>query len=135
MPGRKPKPHHLKLVTGRPGKGLQPPPVALAGEVKRPRLLAKRKPHMKRARELWDEKAPTLQRLGILNPITVTEFGNWCELQARYESDPTAFNASMIAQMRALGSCYGLDYIAWEKVSAGKQGESTDPADAYFQAS
>lgn len=133
MAGRKPKPHHLKLVTGDPGKrGVGPAPVDLDGEVRRPRLLDKRRPHMKRARELWEEKAPTLIALRILNQITATQFGNWCELQARYEYDPEVFNASMLSQLRSLGACYGLDYVAWEKVSAGKQEGEEDPTAAYF---
>ncbi|MBA2670569.1 MAG: hypothetical protein H0U67_09375 [Gemmatimonadetes bacterium] len=131
MAGRKKKPRHLKLVTNKPGKGIQPPPVELTGEVRRPKMLDRRK----RARELWEEKSPTLIRLGILNPITVTQFGNWCEMQARYERRPAEFNASMLAQLRALGSCYGLDYIAWEKVSAGKEEGERDPTADYFEAS
>jgi hypothetical protein len=135
MAGRKPKPHHLKVVTGNPGRRpMGAAPAELPGAIERPRLLGKRKPHMKRARELWAEKAPTLTALRILNPITATQFGNWCELQARYEHDPTEFNASMLAQLRALGACYGLDYIAWEKVSAGKQEEERDPTADYFAA-
>lgn len=133
MPGRKKSPHHLKLVTGKSGRGVQPPPAEVAGEVAMPRLLHKRKPHMKRARELWKEKAATLIKLKILNPITATSFGNWCEMQARYESDPGSFTASMHGQLRALGGCFGMDYISWEKVSAGKQEEDADPAAGYFE--
>ncbi len=134
MPGRKKKPHHLKLVTAKPGKGVQPPPAELAGDVEMPALLRKRKRHMNRAREIWREKAPTLVSLKILNPVTATQFGNWCELQARYESDPDSFNAAMLGQLRSLGACYGLDYVAWEKVSAGKGEEQSDPTEAYFNA-
>lgn len=90
--------------------------------------------HMDRARELWREKSPVLIRLAILNPITATQFGNWCEMQARFESAPADFNASMLSQLRALGACYGMDYIAWEKVSAGKGEEKRDPAEGFFAA-
>jgi hypothetical protein len=139
MPGRKPKPYHLKIVSGNPGRRpLHGPPAAVPGAVERPPLLRRRKAepdHMTRARELWAEKAPTLVRLEILNPVTATGFGNWCELQARYEVDPAAFTAAQLAQLRALGSCYGLDAIAWEKVSAGRDdAASDDPAAEFFTA-
>jgi hypothetical protein len=97
-----------------------------------PPLLLGDSPHMERARELWDEKVPTLLALRIINPITATQFGNWCELQARYEYDPTGFNAALLSQLRNLGASYGLDAISWERVSAGRQEENDDPTAGYF---
>lgn len=131
----RPKPHHLKAVTGNPGRRpLGEAPAKVPGEVMMPPLLvAGEFAHVERARALWDAHAPTLIALEILQPMTAAMFGNWCEMQARYEADPTEFTAALMGQLRYLASSFGLDAVSWEKLTAGK-GESDDsnPAAAYF---
>lgn len=135
MPGRKPTPHYMKAVTGNPGKRpMGDPPAKVAGEVSMPPLLvAGEFEHVERARQLWEFHAPTLIALEILNPLTAAMFGNWCEMQARYESAPAAFTAALMGQLRYLASSFGLDAVSWEKLTAGK-GKDEGEDDEFFGA-
>lgn len=128
MPGRKAIPPALKLIKGNPGKRAVPEPAPPPpGEVVPPA-------HLKdRARDIWDEKAPTLVDLGILNPLGVEMFAVWCELAALFENGPLTYNAALLSQWRGLGSSFGMDAASYQKLhgGSGKQAPK-DPAEAFF---
>lgn len=81
--GRKPKPTHLKLVTGNPGKralkpdAIQPParskvlapPAHLSGE----------------AKSEWKRLAPMLTKLGILSDLDRGAFAAYCQAYGRWK--------------------------------------------------
>lgn len=77
MVGRKPKPTHLKLITGNPGKRKleperEPRPAVGVGSMPRGMLNAE-------AQKLWRDLAPKLERLGILTEVDGPAFALMCE--------------------------------------------------------
>jgi hypothetical protein len=122
--GRKPRPTHLKLVTGNPGK--RPLPRCEPQTSERPRK--PRKIH-KRAGELWDEVAV----LPWLTAADSYKLYIWCELQAEFEKSPTLMVSARIAQLRAVGSELGLDPASRARLGAGRnEPPQDDPAAKYF---
>jgi P27 family predicted phage terminase small subunit len=80
MRGRKPKPTRLKLLTGKPGRGLnrnepQPKPEA-------PRCPTWLLP---RAKKAWKQLAGELSRLGLLTSIDGHGLAVYCQGWAQYE--------------------------------------------------
>lgn len=80
--GRKPKPTHLKVVTGNPGRRplnqheIQPP---------RRRSAPKPPPHLlPEAKAEWKRLAPSLSLLGILSDLDVSPFAAYCQSYARW---------------------------------------------------
>lgn len=76
MVGRKPKPTHLKLITGNPGKRKleperEPRPAVGVGSMPRGMLNAE-------AQKLWRDLAPKLERLGILTEVDGPAFALLC---------------------------------------------------------
>src|SRR6266404_4159380 len=104
--GRKPKPAHLKLVTGNPGdRPLQPQRDTAGiegGPVEKPAGLKSTSV----AGKLWDQY---IARCHWLSWADGPKAMMWCHLQAEYQKAPTKMIASRIAQLRALGSELGLD--------------------------
>jgi len=129
------KPHGLKLIqaTLRPDRDYGGPPPAVPGRIKRPAYLDGSAPYMARARALWDATAPALIQLRCLNPMTAPTFCVWCVLMAQFEDDLDDFPAAKMAQLRALGSSYGMDAVAFEKLCGNRKPEEEDPADRYFE--
>ena len=128
MPGRKPKPTHLKLVQGNPGKRPlnRAEPVPATGCPK-PKFLKGR------AAKIWDEYAPELERIGVLTAVDGHMFATWCVLAEDVERDPKGMTASRIAQMRALASSFGLDASSRSRLSVkGADKSKDDKADQYF---
>ncbi|MDQ3275179.1 MAG: P27 family phage terminase small subunit [Actinomycetota bacterium] len=127
MRGRKPKPTHLKIVTGNPGRRKintrEPVPT---GPVVRPAFLVGRRA------EIWDEYAPALVALKVLSPIDAHTFATWCCLAAELEEDPAGMLAARISQMRALASSFGLDASARARLGLNGKEKDEDPAAAYF---
>jgi len=80
MKGRKPKPSHLKLITGNPGKrpiNEKEPKVARS----RPSAPA----HMSdRAREAWGYVSGLLDRMGVLSEVDAVALEMLCETYADY---------------------------------------------------
>lgn len=134
MRGRKPKPTHIKLVTGNPGKRA----ISGAEEVQasEPGAAPARPKFLKgRAAKLWDEYAPQLATLGVLTDVDAHMFATWCALAAELEKNPAAMTASRIAQMRALASSFGMDASARTRLGAGgAEKPKADPTAAYFGA-
>ena len=80
--GRKPKPTHLKVVTGNPGRRplnqqeIEPP---------RRRSPPKPPPHLlPEAKAEWRRLAPSLSLLGILTDLDVSPFAAYCQSYARW---------------------------------------------------
>jgi phage terminase small subunit len=128
MPGRKPKPTHLKLVQGNPGKrplnDAEPEPTT---GCPKPKFLKGR------AAKIWDEYAPELERIGVLTAVDGHMFATWCVLAEEVERDAKGMTASRIAQMRALASSFGLDASSRSRLSVkGADKSKDDKADQYF---
>lgn len=80
MKGRKPKPTHLKLVTGNPGKR-----AINKAEPKVPRARPSAPSHMSdKARETWGYVSGLLDRMGILTEIDAVALEMLCEAYADY---------------------------------------------------
>lgn len=83
MAGRKPKPTHLKLVTGNPGKralkpdAIQPP--ARAKVLSPPSHLSRD------AKNEWKRLAPMLTKLGILSDLDRSAFAAYCQAYGRWK--------------------------------------------------
>ena len=127
MPGRKPRPTHLKVVEGNPGRRplnkREPKP---RGSAVKPGFLSER------ARVAWDAHAPELTRLGLLTSVDGVMFAVWCELVAEFERGPADMPSSRISQMRALASSFGLDPSARARLGGSGDVKAEDPAEAFF---
>lgn len=81
--GRKPKPTHLKLVTGNPGKRdlkpdtIQPPA--------RSKVLAPPAHLSREAKSEWKRLAPMLTKLGILSDLDRSPFAAYCQAYGRWK--------------------------------------------------
>ena len=128
MPGRRPKPTSLKLVTGNPGKRALPEegaePTPPAGDIVAPAFLKKR------ALELWNEYQPTLSAMGTLTVADVHMLAEWCQLTVKMERNRTT--ASERAQRRMIGTELGIGAAARAKIGAGGKKPKQDPADEFF---
>ena len=140
--GRKPKPAHLKLVSGNPGdRPLQPqrdPSGIEGGPVEKPAGLKSTSV----AGRLWDQY---IARCHWLTWADSPKAMMWCHLQAEYQKAPTKMIASRIAQLRALGSELGLDVSSRDRMGvtiptgrpqlqekAGAEEKPASPASKYF---
>ena len=120
--GRKPKPTHLKLVMGNPGRRPLPQgEPAVAGVLVKPARLKGR------AAQLWDEIAGAAPWLA---PLDAYKLHLFVELQAQFEASPRKMVAARIAQLRAVASEIGLDPSARARLGAARRDD--DPAAKYF---
>ena len=79
MRGRKPKPTHLKVIAGNPGKR------ALNKSEPKPTLGAKCPSHLSpRAKKVWRAVAPELDRLKLLNTLSAHAVAGFCDSYARW---------------------------------------------------
>lgn len=80
MPGPKPKPTHLKLIEGNPGKRKLP-----ENEPK-PEIRAPECPeHLDRvARKEWNRIVPQLVRLQLLSEVDMVTLAGYCQLYSRW---------------------------------------------------
>jgi P27 family predicted phage terminase small subunit len=80
MPGRKPKPTHLKLLQGNPGKR------ALNTNEPKPALELPSPPeHLSEiGRKEWSRLAEQLRRLGLLTAVDWTAFAAYCTVFSRW---------------------------------------------------
>ena len=129
--GPKPKPTHIKLVTGNPGKRPLPQdePQPRGPLSTRPRYLKGR------AAKLYDD---ILVVAWWLRDADTYKAGMWCVLQAEFEKSAKQMNAGRIAQLRTLASELGLDPASRARlgVVGGKRGkeaqEKPKEKDPYF---
>jgi P27 family predicted phage terminase small subunit len=78
--GRKPKPTHLKLVTGNPGKRALP-----AAEAKVAAALPSPPPHLSdEAKVEWDRVAAELFNIGLLSGVDRAALAAYCQAYARW---------------------------------------------------
>jgi hypothetical protein len=129
--GRKPKPNHLRVVHGGPGKA--PEAHEAQNFVLDPGYdnnLTPPKKLKKREQELW---ITYIRRAQWLTAFDVPRAFMWVSLHARFEATPDKMNAGMIAQLRALGSELGMDPSSRSRIAADKsKNANRDPADKYF---
>lgn len=121
--GRKPKPAHLKLVQGNPGKRKVDPDAAPDVDASHDNGLEPPRKLKKREQELWDayiRRAPWLTHFDVPRAFV------WVSLQAEYERKPADMVASRIAQLRAVGSELGLDPASRARIG-GSGGGKKEP--------
>lgn len=75
MRGRKPKPTHLKVLSGNPGKR------PLNEHEPKPRPIAPKRPSwlVGEARREWERVAPALEKLGLLTEIDGAALATYCQ--------------------------------------------------------
>jgi len=82
--GRKPKPTHLKLLAGNPGKRplneSEPQPEMVDETTRPPEWLSGE------GRAVWDAEFPKLVRNGVITEIDIGAFAKYCQAFGRYLS-------------------------------------------------
>lgn len=126
MAGRKPIPTGIKLVTGRPGRGINNNEPDPQGKVRKPGFVKDK------AAALWKQYAPELIRMGVLKSTDAHMFGVWCWLMAEFEESPRHFNAAKLTQLRALASSFGMDPSSRSRIAVTGNNIGNDPAEEYF---
>jgi P27 family predicted phage terminase small subunit len=155
MRGRKPKPSHLKLVTGNPGKR----PINQR-EPEPPRSRPSAPAHISvKAREYWGFVVGELDRMGVVTSIDALAIEMLCEAYADYQeasqtiiefgskyyetvnatggimyrSHP-AVAVRVDADRRIKGWCaeFGMTAAARTRIQTGGKQKEHDPADDYF---
>lgn len=124
--GRKPKPAHLKVVTGNPGRR----PIE-RGEPElfvREEPLAPVKKLTKAQRALWDR---FINKAWWLADHDVPKAFMWTCLQAEFDRAPSKMAASKVAQLRLVGSELGMDPASRARLGVGSA-PKTDPAAKFF---
>jgi len=81
--GRKPKPTHLKLIAGNPGKrpldtAAEPQPDAVDENLQPPPWVSGE------GRAVWAVEFPKLVRNGMISDIDLNAFARYCQAQGRY---------------------------------------------------
>lgn len=124
--GVKPKPAHLKVVTGNPGK--RPLPGAEEEvEVREEPLVPPRK-LTKLQTALWER---FIQSAWWLTDHDVPKAYMWVCLQAEHDKKPGDMIAARLGQLRVLGSELGLDPSARARM-ATDHGRPKSPAGQFF---
>ena len=157
-PGTKPKPTHLKLITGNPGKRrlneAEPKPEALIPDPP-PELSAD-------AREEWDKISPRLLAAGLLTAIDRAALAAYCQAYGRWVQAERALaemakrdlvtaglliktkNGNAIqnplvgtankamSDMVRYATEFGMTPSARSRVRANLHGDEKDPADEFF---
>lgn len=129
--GRKPRPSELVEVLDHPSHGRKsnPDEPKASGRPVKPAFLEDF--YKGRASRLWDEYSPRAPWLKAPDSMALA---GWCCLVAEFEDGPERMTASRIAQMRAIGSCLGLDPNSRSRLHAeGGGAPKDDPAAKYFK--
>jgi P27 family predicted phage terminase small subunit len=155
MKGRRPKPSHLKLVTGNPGRR--------ALNAKEPKVARSRPSapsHLSdKARETWGYVTGLLDRMGVLSEVDAVALEMLCESYADYlaaKAELKAFGSDYYTTLTALGdkmhrahpavaqkndadrrirawlSEFGMTPSARSRVKADGEGTEDDAAATYF---
>lgn len=128
--GRKNKPVSLKLVTGNPGNRPIEDDFAVDADLAHDNGLEAPKKLLKREQELWDQ---FVRPAHWLTHFDAPKAFMWVKLQVQFEKKPADFAASMIAQLRALGSELGLDPSTRSRMAGSSDDKKKDdPAAKYF---
>ena len=157
-PGTKPKPTHLKLVTGNPGKRPMPPK-----EAKAVRALPMPPPHLAdEAKVEWGRVSEELFNIGLLSAVDRAALAAYCQSYARWVQAERAIaemakrdqltgglmikttNGNAIqnplvgtankaaADMVRYAAEFGMTPSARSRIAAEPPGEQKDPAAKYF---
>jgi P27 family predicted phage terminase small subunit len=95
MRGRKPKPAHLRLIEGNPGKRALPKGVKIEPtEAPEPPTFIKGY-----AREEWDRIAPGLALMGMLTAIDTAALASYCQSYAVWRQATEAINKMAASDM------------------------------------
>lgn len=153
--GRKPKPTHLRLVTGNAGKR------PINKDEPKPRRERPSAPgHMSdKAREAWGYVTAILDRMGVLTEADAVSLEMLCEAYADYlaaRAELAGFGSNYYQTVNQSGGVmhrahpavavmqdadrrirawlaeHGMTPSARSRVKAGGEGEDADPASAYF---
>ena len=76
----------------------------------------------------WEKHVPELVRMGVLTPIDGELFATYCQIRGEYIISVrrgTPFTASMISQMRALGSSFGLEPSSRSRIAGKDKSKSS----------
>jgi hypothetical protein len=123
--GQRPKPAHLKLVEGNPGK--RPIPKAeptVSGKPAKPKYLKGR------SAELWDE---VLESAVWLTTVDAYKLANWCQMEADRERNGEKWSEARRREWRSAGSEMLLDPIARARMGIKQDGAThKDPAEEFF---
>lgn len=97
--GRKPKPHHLKVIEGNPGKrSMAPPPKAPPARPYCPAWLSKY------AKTEWRRVVPELDALGVLTKVDRSALAAYCEAVATFKEATEAIDkVGVLVQGRRKG--------------------------------
>jgi P27 family predicted phage terminase small subunit len=156
--GRKPKPTHLKLVTGNPGKRKLNEAEPLPASV-----LPSPPPHLgDEAKVEWGRISEELYRLGLLTGVDRTALAAYCQAYARWvqaekaiakmaekdqltgglmikTSNGNAIQNPLVgiankamADMVRYAAEFGMTPSARSRINVEPPGETQDPAEAYF---
>jgi P27 family predicted phage terminase small subunit len=157
--GRKPKPTHLKLVTGNPGKR-----ALLKSEAQIVMALPSPPPHLNdEAKVEWGRISEELYKIGLLSGIDRAALAAYCQAYGRWVSAETAITAmsagdkltaglliktsngnaiqnplvgtanKAMADMVRYAAEFGMTPSARSRINATPPaGEKEDPADRYF---
>lgn len=149
MAGRKPKPSHLKLLQGNPGKR----PLNTA-EPKPPAELPNPPAHLSdAAKEEWERMGQQLLRLGLLTSIDRSAFAAYCVVWARWvEAEESLKKTGMViksltnypmlnpfytisnqslTQLRAFLTEFGMTPSSRSRTSV-RTGEGIDPMEEFL---
>lgn len=95
MRGRKPKPAHLRLIEGNPGKR----PLAKGMKIEPTAMLEPPAFINGYASEEWNRIAPGLALMGILTSIDVAALGSYCQSYAIWRQASEAINKMAASDM------------------------------------
>lgn len=145
--GRKPKPTNLKLVEGNPGKR------ALTKDEPEPEQVTRVPAPPKRlstgAKAVWREEAPALVKMKLLSVADLRTFGNYCELQSRFEffhrrgvnardlDKMTKFNRAAVQcekEARLLAASFGLEPSSRTRIRGSAETPELDEVDELLNA-
>src|SRR6185312_16415805 len=132
--GTRPKAAMAKRLAGNPGgRPLHPPAMPdHPGSTDRPSAPDRPRPPVKltgRARGVWNKHIAAAHWLTSADALKAWAF---CQLQAQFEEDPSAFTAARIGQWRALGSELGLDPTSRARLGV-EPAAPYDPVEALFE--
>ena len=150
MPGRKPIPTALKLITGKKGRGINP-------NEPRPELKAPSCPAYlsAAAKAEWKRVAPSLEAQGLLTDFDLAPLAAYCELYARWkkslreiekhgeiivnvkgimQTSPWVLIArSSEKEMRIYAGLFGMSPADRSKVNVVPKDKPGNPADRFFK--
>ena len=127
--GRKPKPTHLKLVTGNPGRR----PLS-AVEAQAVPALPSPPPHLSDdAKVEWGRVSEELYKIGLLSGIDRASLAAYCQAYGRWATAERAIAEMGKRDLVRYAAEFGMTPSARSRIIAAPPGDQeTDPAAAYL---